>query len=258
MIGRAGVPPGSRSAPLILFMCALTVGALGLIPRPWKPHSKAMALALRTEATENLLAPAISNYLYNVGRHNEELERIRDRQRLDPFASDPIIQAVRTLYLLGRRDEALVEYERNKDRLTGSRTFRRWLAMEGTDSGPMDEFLAGTGLEGKWGSPDEILPILHRWLDELPARRRGLFVYRAMYAALHGDNELALAYLRREYDDAGFGSYFLMWHPALREVRKNPGFKSFVRELGLLDMWRASGRWNDYCHPLGSDDFECQ
>jgi TolB-like protein len=226
---------------------------------------KAMELALRTEATENLLAPAISDYLGNVGRHNEALERIRDRQRIDPFASSPISSAVRTLYLLGRRDEALVEYERNKDRLTGSRTFltgsrafRRWFAMEGTDSGPMDEFLAGTGLEGKWGSPDEILPILRRGLDELPALRRGFFADRAMYAALHGDTELALAYLRREYDDVGFGAYYLMWHPALREVRKTPGFKSFVRELGLLDMWRASGRWNDYCHPLGSDDFECQ
>jgi hypothetical protein len=30
-----------------------------------------------------------------------------------------------------------------------------------------------------------------------------------------------------------------------------------VRELGLVDYWRASGKWGDFARPVGTDDFEC-
>ena len=25
-----------------------------------------------------------------------------------------------------------------------------------------------------------------------------------------------------------------------------------------VDLWRETGEWNDYCRPLGEDDFECR
>ena len=30
-----------------------------------------------------------------------------------------------------------------------------------------------------------------------------------------------------------------------------------MRELGLVDYWRAVGDWGDFCKPVGDDDFEC-
>ncbi len=27
---------------------------------------------------------------------------------------------------------------------------------------------------------------------------------------------------------------------------------------GLVDYWRTSGNWSQFCRPLGADDFECQ
>ena len=130
--------------------------------------------------------------------------------------------------------------------------------VDDANSEPMNQFLRGSEYEGKWGSPEAILPVLRRGLEELPELQRGRFAYLGMFAARHGDPEMALAYLRREYDDIGLGSYYLMWHPALREVRETHGFKSFVRDLGLLGMWQTTGQWNDYCHPLGETNFECQ
>jgi hypothetical protein len=40
--------------------------------------------------------------------------------------------------------------------------------------------------------------------------------------------------------------------------RRLPEFKTYVQEQGLVDLWRASDNWGDYCRPLpGNDDFEC-
>jgi tetratricopeptide (TPR) repeat protein len=48
----------------------------------------------------------------------------------------------------------------------------------------------------------------------------------------------------------------LLWHSSYAPVRKMESFKSVVREIGLADYWRAKG-WPDLCHPVGTDDFEC-
>jgi hypothetical protein len=29
-------------------------------------------------------------------------------------------------------------------------------------------------------------------------------------------------------------------------------------EGGIVDYWRQSGRWRDFCRPVGADDFECR
>jgi len=41
-----------------------------------------------------------------------------------------------------------------------------------------------------------------------------------------------------------------------RDVRKLPAFKAVVRELGLVDYWRAFA-WSDFCRPLAGEDFVC-
>ncbi len=64
--------------------------------------------------------------------------------------------------------------------------------------------------------------------------------------------------MRQRVDfQARIGAYFLIWNPALREVRTTPGFKSFVRDLRLLELWRTTGKWGDFFRPVGDDDFEC-
>jgi TolB-like protein len=46
------------------------------------------------------------------------------------------------------------------------------------------------------------------------------------------------------------------WMPAFAEVRQLPGFKPFMQDVGLIDLWRERG-WPDRCRPLGKNDFEC-
>lgn len=47
-----------------------------------------------------------------------------------------------------------------------------------------------------------------------------------------------------------------LWVPLMRDVRQLPAFKDVVRELGLVDYWRAYG-WSDSCRPLPGDNFVC-
>jgi tetratricopeptide (TPR) repeat protein len=75
------------------------------------------------------------------------------------------------------------------------------------------------------------------------------------WAAHFGDAELALAALH----NANEVSHVLMgamWGRSWETVRRDPAFKDFVTDLGLVAYWREAG-WPDKCRPLGDDDFEC-
>ena len=46
------------------------------------------------------------------------------------------------------------------------------------------------------------------------------------------------------------------WNRKAGSVRKTERFKTLMRDLGLVDYWRARG-WPDLCRPMGADDFVC-
>jgi hypothetical protein len=74
-------------------------------------------------------------------------------------------------------------------------------------------------------------------------------------AARFGDPELALT----AFEDSiawSPGQVYLIWRPVFRDMRQLPRFKTFVREMGLVDYWQEYG-WPDLCRPLGGSDFEC-
>jgi len=47
-----------------------------------------------------------------------------------------------------------------------------------------------------------------------------------------------------------------IWENWAVEIRQDPRFKQWVREMGYLDFWKKKG-WPDRCRPTGVDDFEC-
>ena len=48
-----------------------------------------------------------------------------------------------------------------------------------------------------------------------------------------------------------------LWTPIYASVRKTERFKTFVRDAGLVEYWRAKG-WPEFCAPTTGDDFTCQ
>jgi TolB-like protein/DNA-binding winged helix-turn-helix (wHTH) protein len=58
---------------------------------------------------------------------------------------------------------------------------------------------------------------------------------------------------------AGFSPPNLMiglWIPTFATVRKTERFKSFARDAGLVEYWRAKG-WPTFCRPTTGEDFVC-
>jgi hypothetical protein len=78
----------------------------------------------------------------------------------------------------------------------------------------------------------------------------------ASMAAYFGDDELALAALRKAFVDMRGVQASGIWHPLFASARKSEAFKAIVRDLKFFDYWRASGHWGDFARPVGDDDFE--
>jgi TolB-like protein len=81
----------------------------------------------------------------------------------------------------------------------------------------------------------------------------------AQWAAYLGDRELALGALTRLVEPPyGFNRIAFLWfRPVFRDLRGEPEFKAQLRKLGLVDYWRSTGNWGQFCKPVGNDDFEC-
>jgi hypothetical protein len=90
-----------------------------------------------------------------------------------------------------------------------------------------------------------------RHLASMEGRSKTMLV---LWAAYYGEPELSLELL---VDVAPHLNHpAVLWQPLLRDVRKLPGFKDLVRNLGFVAYWHVYG-WPDVCHPLGDEDFVC-
>ena len=79
----------------------------------------------------------------------------------------------------------------------------------------------------------------------------------SQWAAFFGEYELALERLQAEnVPDRRWVVGFGIWRPIMAPVRKLPGFKALVRDMGLVDYWREFG-WGLHCKPVGETDFTC-
>lgn len=96
---------------------------------------------------------------------------------------------------------------------------------------------------------------LHRlWSD--PVNQNGFRSETIAYwAAYVGDNELTYNALHRLPNDL---ASYAFWQPVMKAYRKQNGFKDLIKERGILDYWRNSGNWGDFCRHVGEDDFECE
>ena len=74
-----------------------------------------------------------------------------------------------------------------------------------------------------------------------------------------GDRDLAFRALRHFLTRVRgrSGTWWEPWLLVHSGARTDPRFKELMREAGLAHYWRQSGKWPDFCGPVGNDDFEC-
>jgi hypothetical protein len=109
-----------------------------------------------------------------------------------------------------------------------------------------------------WDSPDAALAVIRNTVSAPGYHSHVELMSSAVLAAHYGDTELSLELLRKDLVDGDivFGRHALWW-PAMAEVRRTDAFEQLMRDIGYEELWRETGRWADFCRPLGPDDFEC-
>jgi TolB-like protein/DNA-binding winged helix-turn-helix (wHTH) protein len=106
-------------------------------------------------------------------------------------------------------------------------------------------------------SPEQAPSLLREELESVRRQNPAGAIGVADLAVYFGDRELALEALSVFARAPGSSTFQGMWYPLLADVRTDPRFKTIVRDIGFVDLWRKTGRWGDFCRPLGDDDFEC-
>jgi TolB-like protein len=220
------------------------------------------------------LALGYLEIMFSIGRVQEGLVLGERAMAEDPLALNlaRIVQAM--LDCAGRPEDAQAEYQRTKaqGRARGALDYWAMARLLMRDDAEPAAIRAQFRILAENGSSPTSLV---EWLSEnytdraaaLPAVReafedpsnQALVPSWAigMYADRFGDKDLALAALRRGVSGPE-KSVNIFWFPQKTGLRTDPRFKEMVREVGLVDYWRISGNWGDYCKPLGADDFECR
>jgi TolB-like protein len=213
--------------------------------------------------------------LHSTGHLREGAQMGIDWVRVDPLSAEASFANTMWLMYVGRDEDALAEYKRAKSLGLASEwpMLTRQLRAANIDLAALKaQFVAG-GVEKEkpdslqrqifdaLGKADALRAVLKNAL-EAPAPAVETLANVAVFADGFGERDLALAAIRKDAvtpharNPHRIGT--LLWYPYKTQLRKDPRFKEIVREIGLVDYWRKSGNWGDFCKPLGNDDFECR
>jgi TolB-like protein len=209
-------------------------------------------------------------YPSEVGRVAGTLDYLRSMRRVDPLSPNLPNGVVNSLIMLGRDAEAEAEIARNGGLPADppSSMIRLSWALARGDAETVDAMFPRLTVFGTtyaatlgevWRSSDEARAAVRRLADEPGAFNRGNMGSILAFAAYVGEDDIALRLARDVYVDRdGYGGAWPLWLPTLKRLRATDAFKDLVRDMGLVELWRETGDWGDYCRPVGDDDFACE
>jgi adenylate cyclase len=215
-------------------------------------------------------------FLNHMGRPTEAIDYMQRLVRLEPLSSLAHLNLGLTYELCGNSDAAVMVIKKSRelsDQPASPNSGLLVLAMEENNRALIDEYVAlvqNIGLLGNILDTNDINQVMHTLLDtpEEAGPELRLFLtdpsygnpmnrhWIAIWASYFGEHELALQ-VYREVIRSDSTMLWTIWRPIHKGMRQLQGFKDFVREIGLVDYWRKTSNWGEFCHPVGDDDFVC-
>ncbi len=239
--------------------------------RRWAEAEAAAAAALAGAPSSEVEAIwAFCILMSTLGQPEKAIPHAARAREMEPLSLRASTELQVQLDFSGHLAEAEAEYERSKA-LSGDRDVVESLAVfralilgdtqapsrvkryMGYDTSPV------AGLEDltkAFDHPETMIARLHVAAMS-PANQDGRRQFKiALWSAWLGDTALGAAALRRYAIDLHFPRIGGIWAGGLRAIRRTAAFKEIVRDLGLVDYWRQSGKWGDFARPVGDGDFE--
>jgi hypothetical protein len=212
-------------------------------------------------------------FLLNVGRPRDALTLFTRDLQAEPLGFEASLWVQIALELTGDFAQADTEYQRNLGFAEDTRAVRTMALMRAMGErdkeairrelpaqiavGPLTRTLNEAMLR-HLDDPALALTELQSYLDDPKSMTSSVVVMTiAAWAAYFSDPELALRAIQGLPPLVANAFNWTVWRPIHSEMRRLPGFKVLLSEWGLVDYWRATGNWGDFCRPSGTDDFEC-
>ena len=252
---------------------------LAQLPFVAKTLSEDIEIHERAVATEPENGEVHHNYasaLRNVGRMRESVEEARRAVELDPLSP-----STRAAYIAALTYGASFEQARREI----AEAERIWPNSD-------DILRADYGFNLRYGDPKRAETLLTRLM---PYNERGMLPLRLLLRAraqptraniaavvdrfasadddikranLQYGNQVLMAYgslgLTKEAFDVlnfpGFLEYLdwdILFRPEFASVRRSPRFMAVAARIGLVDYWRSSGHWPDFCR-TEELDYNCK
>jgi len=215
------------------------------------------------------------NVAFAVGHLDESVEIVERVIKVEPLAMYPSRDQQWNLTAARRYADAEAELRRSRD-LEGTQAqgdavaFFRTLALKPEDRTALHETYKGFTLWIGTTPEAQYLKKLEPVLDDRMALRALIrkvikerqpgFQHARYIADAIGEPEMTLESTRALMDEAhrDYRKYWHLWNVPYSSVRTLPGFKRILVDGGIVDYWRATGKWGDFCKPVGTDDFECR
>lgn len=234
----------------------VALGYVRLVQRNMIAAEDAFRKALRLDPNQADGLHGYSQFLAAMGKIKESLALRDHLQAIEPSIVNYTADTAEIYWIAGDTDKAIQMLQPFRP----GRTME--LALILAASGRYHEAASALREMPQTNWPDGLLEKAAKLLDTAPAQNPPdsmPALGSLSFTFLHvGAPERVLEY----YEDEVKGGYFQpisatwFWHPVYAPVRKTERFKKLVRDLGMVDYWRARG-WPQWCHPTSPNDFAC-
>ena len=227
--------------------------ALARIQQEQNNYARADELNVRALALDPDNAGVLMNreqLLRDMGYLNQALSLSQRAVLLEPYIPAYKSREAVDIWLNGRSDEAIKIFKAQK---TGV-----WLPQLYAEQGHYRQAAEMLETNRRTLSSPDWRDAAARLLRNAPARPADLPEVGRLYWVYFfvGAPEHMLDWNEEVQKTGYWASVYPLWAKAYVSMRKTQRFKNYVRSLGFVDYWKQHG-WPDLCHPVGTDDFEC-
>jgi hypothetical protein len=253
---RAKVDEARRIGPE---MPELRLAELELLPMTDFRARLHLVDSLRDSHPDNMFVlGARAEQLMLVGLNNEAVVDAERAARLDPYSAYSRSEYIRTLAFSGRLSRAFEELDNFKPFSPVAMSLADTRFRVNMRYGDPESALAILRMYGTSKAHDAFLAARVKPTAEniqralANARASGFYSTRVevLQAFGRGDEVFELL-MRAPIQRLDQSTLQTLFRPTLKNFRQNPRFLRIAQRLGLLNYWRKSGNWPDFCFEPG-------